>query len=152
MANNKKNNNTNNVIKIYAKQKDPKSRTFSYLYDAVFRLETPNGIHKMVMNNPDLRERVLIMTYAYYRKRKLPDQAINVLKRHDSAMKAILNKHYKDDQGKYNLKYFLPMKTVLNTYPLNNRKKVKDIVEEAKKERSKISPYANMDSSLNHPA
>ena len=151
MANNKKNNNTNNVIKIYAKQKDPKSRTFSYLYDAVFRLETPNGIHKMVMNNPDLRERVLIMTYAYYRKRKLPDQAINVLKRHDSAMKAILNEHY---QNRYDLHTILynKKKTVLNTYPLNNRKKVKDIVEEAKKERSKISPYANMDSSLNHPA
>ena len=101
----------------------------------------------MVMSNPDLREHVLKRTYAYYPRKKLPDAAINVLKRHDGAMKAILNKHYQD---KYELKFFLPMRKFLNTYALNNENKVKKIVEEAKK-RSKINPYANMDSSLNHP-
>ena len=133
MANNKKNNNANanNVRKRYEEMK-ANSNTFSYLYDAVFKLENRDGIHKMVMSNPDLRERVLKRTYAYYPRKKLPDAAINVLKRNDGAMKAILNKHYKD---RYDLK-FLAKKTVLNTYALiiNNTNKVKEIIEEAKRQ------------------
>ena len=138
MANNKKNNNANanNVRKRYKEMKA--NSKISYLYDAVFKLENRDGIHKMVMSSPDLRERVLKRTYAYYPRKKLPDAAINVLKRNDGAMKAILNKHYQD---KYDLK-FLAKKPVLNTYEriINNTNKVKRIIEEAKKQ-SKPKAY-----------
>ena len=138
MANNKKNNNANanNVRKRYKEMKA--NSKISYLYDAVFKLENRDGIHKMVMSNLDLRKRVLIRTYTYYVSKMLPDAAINVLKVDDGAMKAILNKHYQD---KYDLK-FLAKKPVLNTYEriINNTNKVKRIIEEAKKQ-SKPKAY-----------